>query len=71
MFPEAKKKMKARLIKKINKLYQEALAEFKNDYQLMLKYFKFCSQVKAKIRANQTIGLILEVGRLAQLVLVL
>lgn len=60
-FPEKKKSMETRLIKKINKLYKEALNNFKNNYDLLVDYFKFCSQVKAKIRAKEILELILAV----------
>lgn len=59
---EKKKSMEMRLIKKINKLYRAALNKFPNEYDLMIDYFKFCCQVKAKIRASEIIEIVLEVS---------
>lgn len=61
-FPEKKKIMEARLVKKIDFLYKEARNKFEKDYQLMLDYFRFLKEIKAKIRAKEIIEILLAVS---------
>lgn len=60
-FPEKKKVVEARLIKKINRLYKDARSKLGDDYQLLMDYFQFLKEVKAKIRAKEIIELIMQV----------
>lgn len=53
--------MEGRLIKKINRLYKEARCKLGDDYQLLMDYFQFLKEVKAKIRGKEIIELLMVV----------
>lgn len=58
---EKKKIMEGRLIKKINRLYKEARSKMGDDYQLLMDYYQFLKEVKAKTRAKEIVELLMEV----------
>lgn len=59
---EKNKIVQNRLIKKINRIYKEARSKYENDYELLMDYFHFLKEAKAKIRANEIIEMIMEVS---------